>query len=179
MVEPDPDRRAQRIAPLVTDGSPGPRAGPVDFGEPEHHARPSRARRGAHARHSHAREPFPFAVVLLFTIGLFVARAAVSLTLRVFVPVLLTLLALLFGPALRKAARAVADAGRRASFALDRALRGVQQTPPIIDTEGEEVVDTHQGHDSGHERHAPHERVRVAPAEQPDDEEREPRRHRL
>ncbi|HEY6562065.1 MAG TPA: serine/threonine-protein kinase [Polyangiaceae bacterium] len=179
MVEPDPDRRAQRIAPLVTEGSPGRRARPSDFGEPEHQARASRARPSAHARHSHAREPFPFAVVLIFTIGLFVARTAVSLTLRVFVPVLLTLLALLFGPALRKAARAVADAGRRASFALDRALRGVQQTPPIIDTEGEEVVDTHEGHDSGHERRAPHERVRVAAAEHPDDEEREPRRHRL
>jgi hypothetical protein len=75
----------------------------------------------------------------LFSVGLVLARTAVSLTQRVFVPILLTLLALLFGPALRRAARAVADAGRRASTALDGALRGVQRQPTVIDTEGEEL----------------------------------------
>jgi tRNA A-37 threonylcarbamoyl transferase component Bud32 len=179
MLDPDPDRRAARIAPLLEDAAAGSRAGRFDFGYDRARAgadMPSRRRR----RRIHAHEPFPFAIVLLFTIGLMLARTAVSLTLRVFVPLLLTVLALLFGPALRRAARAVADAGRRASAALDTALRGVQRQPTVIDTEGEEVPGEHWPSDGAQRRRAPHGRVRVPPVEHVDDEhEPERRRHRF
>jgi hypothetical protein len=176
MLDPDPDRRASRIAPLLADASAGPRARRVDFGSAHEAAEvPQRRRR----RRFHAQEPFPFAIVLLFTVGLILARTAVSLTLRVFVPLLLTMLALLFGPALRRAARTVADAGRRASSALDTALRGVQRQPTVIDTEGEEVVGQESA-DGAQRRRAPHARVRVPPADYVDDErEPERRRHRF
>jgi hypothetical protein len=69
-----------------------------------------------------------------------VARTAVSVTLRVFVPVLLTLLAILFGPSLRRAASGVRSAGRRASATLDRAIGSfTRDRARVIDTEGVEV----------------------------------------
>jgi hypothetical protein len=114
----------------------------------------------------------------LLTVGLVLARTAVSLTLRVFVPILLTVLAVLFGPALRQAARRVADAGRRASLALDGAMRRVGRRPIIIDTEGEEVDSEAQTRASPHTRRG-RARVRVEAAELEDDDDvKEPRARR-
>ncbi|WP_394826425.1 serine/threonine protein kinase [Pendulispora albinea] len=71
------------------------------------------------ARGHHHGLPFP--VQALFLVGLTIAQVAVTLALRLVVPVVLLLLSLLFGDALRRAARAVRASGKHAVFALARA----------------------------------------------------------
>jgi len=105
MLEPDPDRRAARIeAPRVSP----PRAESV---------------RESRRAQTEARRARPFPPVFFVLVALAVARVAVSLALFVVVPVLLTLLSLVFGPALRDAARAVTRGGRRAYGAIEQQAR--------------------------------------------------------
>ncbi|MEJ7733363.1 MAG: hypothetical protein WKG00_29725, partial [Polyangiaceae bacterium] len=54
----------------------------------------------------------------LVRFGLWVARAAVAVAVISFVPALLTVLSLLFGPGMRRAAGVVRDAGRRANGSM-------------------------------------------------------------
>ncbi|HMJ10055.1 MAG TPA: serine/threonine-protein kinase [Polyangiaceae bacterium] len=175
MLESDPDRRAPRIAPLLSQNRETFADEPASFGAPPRASRARTHRRGrTRIPRFHKPHTFPFAVMILFTIGLVLARTAVSLTLRGVIPILLTLLALLFGPALRQAARAVADAGRRASSALDGALRRVGRQPTIIDTEGEEV----DAERDAHVRQQPRAPVRVEDPAAEDDVEESPARRR-
>ena len=68
-------------------------------------------------------------------IGLFVARTMVMLSLRIVVPVMLVLLAIVFGKGLRNAARSVSEAGGRANEALGRAQSRIRVPSPSLRTE--------------------------------------------
>ncbi len=138
MLDPDPDRRASRIAPLLDRlaDDRGRTTGRAPRGEPRDHAPSDRfARRQARraqrraeraARRGRRRRrgpPFPFSVVLslLFLVGML----AVSVATQVLVPLVLTVLSLFFARrAFRSAVDAVRDAGHRAVDAMDRARRG-------------------------------------------------------
>ncbi len=138
MLDPDPDRRASRIAPLLdrlgddrgrTAGR-APRDEPRDQAPSDRFARRQarraqrRAERAARrGRRRHRGPPFPFSVVLslLFLVGML----AVSVATQVLVPLVLTVLSLFFARrAFRSAVDAVRDAGHRAVDAMDRARRG-------------------------------------------------------
>jgi protein kinase-like protein len=131
MLEPDPDRRASRIAPLLAEPSTwerGPRRGNSrESRDPAYADRDSRhaqrrarrearrveraARRGARWRGS-AGHPFPWparlVLAILFTVGI----VAVSLATQVVVPLVLRVLSLFFAHrALTRAAQAVGHAG--------------------------------------------------------------------
>jgi tRNA A-37 threonylcarbamoyl transferase component Bud32 len=68
------------------------------------------------------RRPIPVPIIVtLLLIGVLVARIALFATLQVAVPVVLTLLSVLFGPGLERAGRRVSDAGRSAARSLDEA----------------------------------------------------------
>jgi hypothetical protein len=167
MLEPDPDRRATRIGPLLegTDDRSRDERHPadawadvgraaVDVGrvavdavqaavassrqarrDAKEAARAARrearrARREARrARRRRRMEELPLGVHLLFTVGLALAQVAVALALNVIVPLVLTLLSVVFGKGLRRAAHAVRGAGERAQAALGESredLRGVR-----------------------------------------------------
>ncbi|WP_437277061.1 serine/threonine-protein kinase [Sorangium sp. So ce375] len=157
MLEPDPDRRAARIAPLLAGLEAGgarpetPRAGEPVEGSAERGSRKEekrarkderrarkdarRARKDERRARRHEGRPSldrglvgPPLLVALF--GLTVARIAVGLALGVIVPTVLTLLSLVFGRVLReKAAPNVRRAGRVADLALRRATRVVRGRP--------------------------------------------------
>jgi len=60
----------------------------------------------------------------VLVLGLAIGRLAVAMSLRVIVPLVLNTLAIVFGPALRRAAKAVDAAGIRA----DQAMAGARDT---------------------------------------------------
>ncbi|MGK4001884.1 serine/threonine-protein kinase [Sorangium sp. So ce1036] len=160
MLDPDPDRRAARIAPLLAAlGAPGrPHAEQPAGGSSGRHARAAerraegreerrvreeerrarrrerRAERRARAGHGapwRGLDGLPLVAALL---GLTIARIAVGLALGVVVPTVLTLLSLVFGRVLREnAAPSVREAGRAAELALLRAMRFVRGRPPLDD----------------------------------------------
>jgi hypothetical protein len=66
-------------------------------------------------------------------IALSVARVALSVALSVVVPAVLVALSLVFGPALREAARAVTRGGRRAYDAIDAEARSLAERAASID----------------------------------------------
>jgi hypothetical protein len=112
---------------------------------------------------------FPLFIVL---VALAAARVAVSLTLFVVVPALLTVLSFLFGPALRDAARAVMRGGKRAYGAIEQEARDIS----------EEAADHRASETDARVRVEP-DRLRVvgeSPERDLDDEDEEPseRRHR-
>ncbi|WP_437956474.1 serine/threonine-protein kinase [Sorangium sp. So ce119] len=157
MLEPDPERRAARIAPLLAEldagGAPPerPRAGHAAAGATEREARKAyrdarkvyrdarKAERRARKEEQRARrqegrstpwrglDGLPLVGAMF---GLTVARIAVGLALGVIVPTVLTLLSLVFGRVLREeAAPNVRRAGRVAELALLRAMRAVRGRP--------------------------------------------------
>ena len=134
MLDPDPDRRASRIGPLVERTGEreraAPRQGRSDRQDAfaQRHARREarraerRARRLARRRHG---APFPFS--LLVTIVFLVAMLAVSAATQVVIPFVLTVLSLFVARrALGLAVDSVRDAGHRAVDAMDRARRGAR-----------------------------------------------------
>ncbi len=140
MLEPDPDWRATRIAPLLRRGAARdsgegwPKGRHVDrAGERRERRAERRARRveerearRASSPFAHDREPWragwlPHLVVLL---ALTIAQLVVVVALRLLVPVALFVLSLFFGSGLQRAARAVSRAGGRASRAMGRARDG-------------------------------------------------------
>ncbi len=165
MVQPDPDKRASRIGPLLEKlpadvASPGStKAPPKRAAKPEAsreagrrppdvaktadserkktkddagrwrpspmpRPQPVRTRR-PYARPEHQLPPI---IALIALIALSVARIAVAMSLRVAVPVALTLLSLVFGKPLREAARSVRLAGRRAGQGLAEAQHRIRPT---------------------------------------------------
>jgi hypothetical protein len=137
MLDPDPDKRAARLGPLLTRlegrGTSAERPARSDRRERRDEDRFSRrqARRAArraeraarHASRRNRRPPFPFSVVL--TLVFLVAMLAVSVATQVVIPIVLTVLSLFFGrQALRRAIDAVRDGGHRAVDAMDRVRRG-------------------------------------------------------
>jgi hypothetical protein len=159
MLQPDPERRASRIAPLLTrlDAGARPRG---DAGErsrrdrrkDREHTRKERradkhARRDARKAQRRAWKEarrrdrgswggLPLGVVLM---GLAIARVAVAFALGVFVPLVLTLLSTVFGRALRESAAHVRGAGRAADRSLVRAANAVRsvEDPGEHDERGE------------------------------------------
>ena len=157
MLEPDPDRRAGRIAPLLSAQ-----------GRSHHETRERQARRSEHRRQRDERRPrdrssarrarsferqhrrarrsgagFPLMLAVLLVVGLMLARVAVTISLRLFVPLVLTLLSLLLIPGVRRAADRVRSAGKRADLAIRRAQRSIRAgtagAGTVIETTGEEV----------------------------------------
>ena len=179
MLEPDPDRRPTRIAPLLAAMGARDEAhewsrmadlgremgreirGKVEreirdhveraTGHRERHAtrqaewqakraarRTRRAERAERTerteqknRRRHAKSTgAPWLVALVVGLALGVAQLAVLLSLRVVVPLVLVLLSLVFGSALRDAARGVGSAGGRAISAIGRARKYVDGGAP-------------------------------------------------
>jgi hypothetical protein len=141
---------AQVAGAAQVAGSAQPAAGPADGAASAHgggdgrgrHAKRRRRREERHARRREQRAVRRAASPLdriggwppLFTvfavIGLSLARLGVSLTLRVLVPIVLTVLSVVFGRGLIKAAREVRRAGRSASRVLKVAQDRVRGRPP-------------------------------------------------
>jgi hypothetical protein len=128
MLEPDPEKRAARIeVPRFTTVPPSSRErGQERGGSRREQKRAQReARRAARSARRAARgdrsgRGLPFFPLFVVLIALAAARVAVSLTLFVVVPAVLTLLSLIFGPSLRDAARAVMRGGKRAYGAIEQ-----------------------------------------------------------
>ncbi|WP_438015928.1 serine/threonine-protein kinase [Sorangium sp. So ce315] len=151
MLEPDPERRAARIAPLLAGldagGAPAERDARTAYRDARRAERDARkvyrdarkaekrARKQERRARRHEGRAAPWRgldglplVAALF--GLTVARIAVGLALGVIVPTVLTLLSLVFGRVLREeAAPSVRRAGRVAQLALLRAMRAVRGRP--------------------------------------------------
>jgi hypothetical protein len=135
MLDPDPDRRASRIAPLLArlDGGKRPERiarEPVDprgdrFARRQARRAARRAERQARrqGRRSYRGPPFPFSLVL--SLVFLAATIVVSIVTQVVVPVVLTVLSIFFARrGLTAAVRAVQNAGHRAVDAMDRARNG-------------------------------------------------------
>ncbi len=220
MLEPDPDRRATRIGPLLAESGRTPasrprpaRAQPTpDLGDlgrqirdqverkirsevdrattrAERHA----ARRARHARRraEHAQRrarrrrehPVPFFVRFIVWVALTVTQLVVALAVGAVVPLLLLLLSLFIGAPMRRAAKKVYGANRRAVGAIGRARSTVTGQAPE-----EEEADQGAAHEAMDVRvGAEDERIRVSAAaderEAEEDEEAEagepPRRARV
>jgi tRNA A-37 threonylcarbamoyl transferase component Bud32 len=145
MLDPDPDRRAQSIAAGLDGLSrDGQRRAPP-FRPPEE---PLRGREGREARRRaraeqreqrqaalrlRLREGTPRATGLIYVVlvlGLVAAEIAVTVATRVVVPLVLTLLSIVFGRGLREAARAVSEAGGRATSGIAGARRRLTGAAP-------------------------------------------------
>jgi hypothetical protein len=115
MLDPDPDKRARRVAPLL-EGRRQP---------PRESAR--RGRRAERRARGASRRAFAWPLVLVFTLAFAVGVVWVSIVTQVIVPLILRLLSL-FLPrrALLSAADAVRDAGRRAVEGMARSRRWMQ-----------------------------------------------------
>jgi hypothetical protein len=119
MLVPDPDRRASSIddalARRARPETPAPT--PKSKKQRRREAREARRRRRA-LRRARGWPLLPRAVAKL---GLLVASIVVWVVVGMVVPVVLMLLSILFGAGLRRAARACANAARRAGGAMGRA----------------------------------------------------------
>jgi hypothetical protein len=177
MLDPDPDRRAPRLGPLVQQLERERREGRAPESreskhDTRHDTRESRhdkrresrderkARRRAHEeerkeRRERAREEWkrrrdewrrghgwrpPLIFRIVASLALLVAALAVTMALRVVVPMVLTILSLFFGRGLQRAADRVGLAGERAVKAISEARQwavGAESPPP---PEGVRVV---------------------------------------
>ncbi|HEY8946106.1 MAG TPA: serine/threonine protein kinase, partial [Polyangiaceae bacterium] len=131
LVEPDPDRRPRNIRPLLRELE-GAAAAPPSTPRARVSVPPEARKGEVHSRPDWQRpplaaEPLPRVVVLVCVIGLTLAQKAVRLTVGMLVPLLLVMLSLVFGHALRLAARNVRSAAHRADDALWRAKRLVRR----------------------------------------------------
>jgi hypothetical protein len=132
MLDPDPDRRPSRIAPLLSRLNGGNRPRTVNDRHDEHRTR--RSRRRAHrreerekrwaeraARRRTHRHGFPGPLAWVFSLAFLIAMIAVSMATRVVVPIVLRVLSLFFARnGLRAAASAVSEAGEVALRGMDR-----------------------------------------------------------
>jgi hypothetical protein len=155
MLEPDPDRRASRIAPLLEgarrrERPPDPgrsgsqRRDPVEeaMGRyAEQRARREARRRARHeARQARRRERirngFPFPLSLLFGLAFAVGIVAVTVTTQLVVPLVLTILSIFVARgALRRASSNVREAGRSALDNMERSRRWFNGDAPPPTTE--------------------------------------------
>jgi hypothetical protein len=166
MVEPDPDRRSARVGPLLArlsgarsdegrerhrhdkrdkkhererdkrDGERDKRDERREARDRERADRHERRQREREERRDRALRGAPPIVGLVVSLTLFAVQLALTLTLRVAVPIVLNILSILFGRALSRAASSVSDAGARADAAIGRAravVRGEAQPPRAED----------------------------------------------
>jgi tRNA A-37 threonylcarbamoyl transferase component Bud32 len=118
MLDPDPDRRPQRVGPLL---EALPRDRPKHHGETGHHGSPVH-----HAPPAHHGPRLPGGVIVLIVLlGLAVARFSTAALFRVFLPVLLTFLSVFFGGGLRRTAKQMQDIGERGDEGLRKAREAV------------------------------------------------------
>jgi serine/threonine protein kinase len=115
MLDPDPDRRATRVTPLLGELFSAP--------PPNTSGGPFQPGRGTD-RPSPFTKPFVASslVVLVLLIGLSIARVSTSLLFRLFLPVLLTLLSIFFGGGLRRAAKRMQRVGEHGDEGLRHAI---------------------------------------------------------
>jgi hypothetical protein len=132
MLDPDPDRRPSRIAPLLSRLNDGNRPRTRSDRHDEHRSRHSRRRalrrektekrwaERAARRRTH-RHGFPGPLAWVFSLAFLIAMIAVSMATRVVVPIVLRVLSLFFARnGLRAAASAVSEAGEAALRGMDR-----------------------------------------------------------
>jgi hypothetical protein len=175
MLEPDPDRRARRIPPF-----PGATARGHPPRRQDHRRRPSAGQPG----HRSGRDPFAsFVHALVFAviqIGLSAAQVAVAVVLGIFVPLLLTLLSIVFSPRLRHAAHRVREAGRTTNRALREAQRSaaIALDPRRAHGPGAEHGQTSESEPRVRVDQAARERVRVEVDFEEESVERKPDRNR-
>jgi tRNA A-37 threonylcarbamoyl transferase component Bud32 len=140
LLDPDPDRRPQRIRPLV---AALPR-------ERQHESKAAPRTVPERGPHQHAPHLPGGVIVLIVLLGLAVARFSTAALFRVFLPVLLTVLSLFFGGALRRTAKQMRDVGERGEEGLRKAREAVigatsrhdrrrRRRQRVIDTEGKSI----------------------------------------
>ena len=125
MLDPDPDKRASSVAEAIARGSGGSSS-----------AMPS-TRPSARPRRGRARRPTPFPLRVVAWLALLIARLAVWIGVGVFVPVLLSILSIVFGQALQRAAAACRRGAERAGSAMERASH--RMTDDDRDDDGEDT----------------------------------------
>jgi hypothetical protein len=126
MVRPDPDVRAPRITPLLAPLHDTPSTPPPPRTRTPSSPDPGATGAGATGLGERPLGPsIPPLVAALLRLGLAVAHIALWASMQLAVPLVLTLLSLLFGKPLRNAARAVTRAGIRARQGVARAQRWV------------------------------------------------------
>jgi serine/threonine protein kinase len=152
LLEPDPDRRAHDLGHAL-GAIFGPERRPSSF---ETGKRSSGDRERAWAPPQRSGAHFGPLIVMIVILSLLVARVATFGLFRIALPVVLGVLALFFGGALRNAARRVQDIGRAGEAGLRGAARRVRGMDPepfrrdrrgryrvspaaTVDTEGEAV----------------------------------------
>jgi hypothetical protein len=181
MLDPDPDRRAARIGPLLSRlddrGQARRPAGDDRRGRRDDRFERRQARRAARRADRAARwqarrtgsRPFPFSLII--TLLFVVAMVGVSVATQVVVPLVLTVLSLFFARrALLSSIDAVRRAGHRAVDAMDRVRRGAGDDPPEdplhlrVDPENPAARTRVDSHDDEEDE------------EDPEDAERRPRR---
>jgi len=129
MLEPDPDRRAPSIAEALARGGRRPSdAGRKESRDrarareaEERKARTERRRERKNARRARRAGRPPFVARFFARLGLLIAQIAVYIAVGIIAPVVLLVLASVFGPSLRHAAAACRRAAGRASRAIGRA----------------------------------------------------------
>ncbi|HVK63739.1 MAG TPA: serine/threonine-protein kinase [Polyangium sp.] len=158
MLEPDPDKRAGRLAPLLAKLGEAPskkadkhttksEAKAERKAERKAEKEERRAERWEEKQERWAREyesdagsdviPGPIAGFILF--GLMVAQLAVLVGVRVITPFVLQTLSLFFGKALREAAANVNEAGKKAHAALERAKGVIRRRAEDLRDEGPRI----------------------------------------
>jgi hypothetical protein len=194
MLAPDPDRRVSTIddalALLHGGARPPASARPASYrsDDEDRRSRKRREKRDRKAERTQHREErrraraerrargAPFVPRLLAQLGLFAASLVVWIVVGAVVPLVLVLLSLIFGGALRRAARACVGAARRTQGAMGRASRwlaGHRVDAPTSATRVEPQVRIDGGVDDG--AHAPAgASVRVADPHDAPDEAEEP-----
>jgi tRNA A-37 threonylcarbamoyl transferase component Bud32 len=143
MLEPDPDKRATSLGPLVAS-----LAAPLDPPRDERAPRPREARREARAlarqakrdardarreaRHRARGGFLPGIILALVVLGLSLAELGVIVALRVVIPAILSILSVVFGKGMRTAAGFMSEVGKNVAEALARARRNVRGAEPEI-----------------------------------------------
>ena len=159
VLEPNPDKRPAALAPLLAQlprvpppvAPPQPTPAPPPRTPPQHpppgrghHHRASRrtqrhrarrqrrqARHQQRVQHTSYRWPWPLRTIALLALSL--AQLAVMLSVGVAIPLLLTLLSLVFGAHLRQLARFARQASHKAVAAMGHARRAVSTgSAPIV-----------------------------------------------
>lgn len=126
MLEPDPDQRPARLAPLLADlDRPSRGVKPSASSSRSPREEEDRERRPARRRdaRTHALGRIPGVIIFMMILGLSMAEVAVALTLRLMIPLLFSIVSLVFGRSWRNAAATVSRAGVIACGSLRDARR--------------------------------------------------------
>jgi serine/threonine protein kinase len=125
MLDPDPDRRASRVTPLLGElyASPPSNAYGGAWTPGSNAPGPSRRGPGTPDPVSYSKPLVASSIVaLVLLVGLAIARVSTSLLFRLFLPVLLTLLSIFFGGGLRRTAKRMQRVGEQGDEGLRHAI---------------------------------------------------------